>query len=323
MDRREFLKLVAAAGAGAVAARAGLAAEDPPTAAPPPAPAPLPRRRYGAQGPELSVIGFGGIVVSGIEPQEAAEVVAWAVDRGVNYFDVAPSYGNAEERLGPALAPHRKKVFLACKTAKRDAAGARAELTRSLELLKTDHFDLYQLHGLAKKEDVETAFGPGGALETLVSAREEGLVRWLGFSAHDADLAVDALSRFRFDSVLVPLNAVCVENGKFGPTVVDKAKETGTTLLGLKALAWTKWKEGEERTYPKCWYRPADDPELAGLLLRYALDLPVASTIPPGDARLFRLAVELAARHRPLTARERQALLARLEGVEPLFRHRA
>ncbi len=142
------------------------------------------KRAYGKTGRDLSVLGFGAIIVMDVTPAEADQYVGEATERGVNYFDVAPSYGNAEERLGPALAPYRDDVFLACKTGRRDAAGAREELERSLQRLKTDHFDLYQLHALTSDEDIAQAFGPGGAMETFVNAREEGKVRpwpqWTG-----------------------------------------------------------------------------------------------------------------------------------------------
>src|SRR5438105_6993856 len=121
-------------------------------------------RTLGRTGAQLSVIGFGGIVVNGLEQDEANRVVAGVVERGVTYFDVAPSYGNgeSEEKLGPALEPFRKDTFLACKTGMRDAKGAQEELDRSLRRLRTDHFDLYQLHGVTELEDVERVFAPGG-----------------------------------------------------------------------------------------------------------------------------------------------------------------
>ena len=132
------------------------------------------KRAYGNTGEQLSMIGFGGILVMNAEPEAAAHIVAEAVDRGINYFDVAPSYGNAEERLGPALEPYRDRVFLACKTGKRTRDEAAAELRDLLQRLRTDHFDLYQLHGLTTREELEQAFAPGGAMETFVAARDQG-----------------------------------------------------------------------------------------------------------------------------------------------------
>ena len=141
MKRRDFLKAAAISTAALAADRAvstGKAQELSDSNA-----AQLPRRPYGDTGIELSIISFGGIVVMNADAEHASQVVGEAVERGVNYFDVAPSYGNAEEKLGPALEPYRKDVFLACKTGQRTAEGAQTEFDRSLELLRTDHFDLY------------------------------------------------------------------------------------------------------------------------------------------------------------------------------------
>jgi aryl-alcohol dehydrogenase-like predicted oxidoreductase len=163
------------------------------------------KRQLGKTSESLSMIGFGGILVMDEDPPTASRLVAEAVDRGINYFDVAPTYGNAEERLGPALEPYRKSVFLACKTEKRTAAEATEALHGSLEHLRTDYFDLYQLHAVTTMEEVEQILGPGGALEAFVQAREEGLVRYLGFSAHSEEAAVALLDGFGFDSILFPL----------------------------------------------------------------------------------------------------------------------
>ncbi len=167
---------------------------------------PIPKRPYGRTKERLSIIGFGGMVVKNVTPKEAGNFVAEAVNGGVNYFDVAPYYGNAQRRLGPALKPYRQKCFLACKTLERDAAGSAKELKESLKLLQTDHFDLYQLHALTDVDEVEQAFGPGGAMETLLKARQDGTVRYLGFSAHSEEAAHAAMDRFPFDSILFPLS---------------------------------------------------------------------------------------------------------------------
>ncbi|MEM2480310.1 MAG: aldo/keto reductase, partial [Candidatus Bathyarchaeia archaeon] len=141
------------------------------------------RRRYGKTNVELSVVGFGGILVMNESQESANRIVSEAIERGINYFDVAPSYGDAEERLGPALKPYRSSVFLACKTAKRTRKEAWEELHQSLKRLCTDHFDLYQLHGVTTLEEVDQIFSEGGAIEALIEAREQGLTKYLGFSA--------------------------------------------------------------------------------------------------------------------------------------------
>lgn len=283
----------------------------------------VPRRTY-KDGIEISVIGFGGIVVVGQEPKVGADDVAWAFDRGINYFDVAPSYfeGEAEIKLGQSLQPYRDRSFLACKTGRRDAAGARMELERSLDRLKTDHFDLYQFHSVTTMEDVEQILGVGGALETFVKAREEGKVRYLGFSAHNEEAALALLDGFDFDSVLFPVNFVCYAQGKFGPAIMAKAKEKGVTRLALKALALQPWGESEDRAYAKTWYRPIDEKEKMARALRFTLSESVTAAIPPGEETLFRLAVDLAAAFEPISDEERAELLASARESDPIFSSR-
>src|SRR5215472_14880163 len=133
------------------------------------------RRPYGTTGRELSIIGLGGGALCGMTQEEADAIVGEALERGVNYFDVAPSYGQEQEtekRLGPALQGRRDQVFLACKTGRRDRVGAEEELQRSLKHLQTDYLDLYQLHAISSREEVEQAFGPDGAMETFLAAQK-------------------------------------------------------------------------------------------------------------------------------------------------------
>jgi aryl-alcohol dehydrogenase-like predicted oxidoreductase len=279
------------------------------------------KRAYGNTGEQLSIIGFGGILVMNAEPETAARIVAEAVDRGINYFDVAPSYGNAEERLGPALEPHRDRVFLACKTGKRTRDEAAAELRDSLRRMRTDHFDLYQLHALTTREEMEQVFAPGGAMEAFVAARDQGLVRYLGFSAHSVETALEALERFPFDSILFPTNWVNYFQANFGPQVVARAQEKGVARLALKAMARTLWPEGTtERPFAKCWYEPVTDPKEADLALRFTLSQPITAAIPPGEEKFFRMALDIAERFQPLTETELAELQRRAGGLKPIFR---
>ena len=250
------------------------------------------KRVLGRTGRRLSVIGFGGIVVRDVSPAEAANDVARAVDRGINYFDVAPSYGNAEERLGPALEPYRDDVFLACKTVQRLAKDVDAELTCSLERLKTDHLDLYQFHGVSSLEDADTILAPGGALEAFVAARERGLIRHIGFSAHSEEAALRLLDAFPFDSVQIPVNLFCWRDGGFGPRVCAKAVEKGTGILAIKALAKRRVQKGEQKLWPKCWYVPIDSAPEAKAALAFTLSQPVTLAISPGHAELLWLACD-------------------------------
>ncbi len=306
MVRRSFLK---SAVAGQAAAGLGLAAR------------PIPKRVY-RDDVKLSVIAFGGIVVMGMEQAGADREVAASVERGINYFDVAPSYGRgeAEQKLGPALKPYRKDVFLACKTQKRDAAGARAELEQSLKRLHTDHFDLYQFHAVSSMEDVEKILAPGGAGEAFLKARQEGKVRYLGFSAHNAEAAIALMDRMKLDSILFPVNFVLFAQGNFGPQILAKAKEKGMARLALKAMAYSPWPKGEPRTHAKCWYKPVADPALAAKAVRFTLSQEITAAVPPGDERLYRRALDIAAGFTPMKKAEQDALLASTRGVEPLFR---
>jgi aryl-alcohol dehydrogenase-like predicted oxidoreductase len=281
---------------------------------------PLPKRRY-KDDIELSVIGFGGIVLMGLPQRDANDVVAKTVERGVNYFDVAPSYGRgeAEQKLGQALAPCRKNVFLACKTMERDAAGSQEELLRSLKRLRTDHFDLYQFHAVTKSEDVEQIFAVGGAMETVLRAREEGKIKYIGFSAHSESAALAMMDRFPFDSILFPFNMVCYEQGNFGPAVMEAAKQKGVARLALKMLARGPWPDGAKRTYPKAWYEPILDAETARAAVRFTLSEDVTAAIPPGDLDLFNLALTLASDFQPLSPEERAEILAGTRSLRPLF----
>jgi aryl-alcohol dehydrogenase-like predicted oxidoreductase len=280
------------------------------------------RREY-RDGIQLSIIGFGGIVVCGMERAEAERSVARAIDRGVNYFDVAPSYfdGEAEIKLGEALKGKRGGVFLACKTTERAAGPSRAELERSLTRAHTDHFDLYQFHAVTTGAEVERIIGPGGAGETFRKAKEEGKVRYLGASCHSVEAALALMEGFPLDSILFPINFACFANGAFGPQVIEAARKRGIARLALKALAHTPWAEGEEKAYPKCWYRPVSDRELARTSLYFTLSQPITAAIPPGDERLFSMALDLACDFLPLTQGEQVAVLESAKGITPIFRY--
>jgi aryl-alcohol dehydrogenase-like predicted oxidoreductase len=269
---------------------------------------------------QLSILGLGGMTLVGMDQADASKLVAEALHRGINYFDVAPFYGDgeAETKLGTALQKHRRGVFLACKTLERRGTGARSELERSLARMRTDHFDLYQFHALSSLEEVEQIFAPSGAAEAFVRAREQGLVRFLGFSAHSEEAACAMLDRFTFDSVLFPVNYVCYARA-FGPQVMDKAKHRGVARIALKALADRKWRRGERREYPNCWYKPIAEGRRALDALRFSLSEDVTAALPPGDPRLFRMAVELAARFTPLTAEERRRILESARTLHPLW----
>ncbi|HOL55318.1 MAG TPA: aldo/keto reductase, partial [bacterium] len=171
--------------------------------------------------------------------------------------------------------------------------------------------------------DFEVAMGPGGAMETFVKAKDEGLIRYIGFSAHSVEVALKLLDAFQFDSVLFPLNWVNYFNANFGPQVVEKAMAKGVARLALKAMAKTVIPEGQSRKYEKCWYLPVDEPELASLALRFTLSQPITAAIPPGEPKLFKMALDIAEKFTPITEEEIRLLKEKAKGLEPIFRLRS
>jgi len=319
MRRREFLKKMAATG---VATFAGLqlAGCGKKIAATPEEEKLLPKRPYGKTGEKLSIIGLGGVTVSNTPQLEVNNIVHEAIDKGVNYVDVAPTYGNAEELLGPALQGYRDRIFLACKTQKREKEGAANELRLSLEKLKTDRFDLYQFHAITTMKDVDTIFGKGGAIEAFEEAKEQGLIRYIGFSAHSVKAALAAMDRFDFDSILFPVNFVLYHKENFGPQVVEKAEEKGVARLALKAMAKGRWpKDSDKSEFPKCWYQPVSDPRVANMALRFTLSQPITAAVPPGDPKLFRMAMDIASQFTPIKEEEEQELKEIAQNQNPIF----
>jgi len=277
------------------------------------------RRMLGKTGAVLSVIGVGGLVPTGEKPSRVSQIVARAVDRGVDFFDTGPCYSDSEELLGPALRPYRKSVFLACKTDGRTSKEALRELHQSMRRLETDYFDLYQLHGVVTLEEVAQITGPKGALETLVKAQEQGLARYLGFSAHSEEAALALLDQFDFDSVLFPFNWVSWHQGNFGPAVLARAQQKGVGILAIKALAKRKLGEGEKKRWPKCWYVPVDSRDEASLALRFVLSKPVTSAVSPSHAEFLWWACDIADRFEPLSREEEELVAKSSEGLEPIF----
>ena len=281
------------------------------------------KRMLGKTGEMLSIIGFGGIVVRDATAQEASERVKMAIDTGINYFDVAPSYGNAEQMLGPALEPYRKDVFLACKTQKRNREEAEAELEQSLRNLRTDHFDLYQFHAVTTLDDVEKIHAPGGAMETFLKARKDGRIRFIGFSAHSVEAALAMMDRFDYDTILFPFNFATWNAGNFGPQVLARAQEKKMGILALKAMAKGPWPKNADRTkYPKCWYEPLATNEDILMGLRFTLSHPITAAVPPGDENLFRTALTLHERITPLKNQEVIMIREKALKGDPLFSYK-
>jgi len=251
------------------------------------------RIALGKTGMEIGRVVFGGIVVSGAEQRDADWQVADAVEAGVNYFDVAPTYGDAEQRLGPALAPHRSNCFLACKTTQRSAASAKAEIEQSFKNLQTDWFDVYQMHALNTLAEVDEAFNADGVMEVLVKAKADGLIRFIGLTSHNAEAALAALARFDFDTVMFPINWALGLGTGFEGGLPEYCAGKGIGLLGMKTLAHRKWRDGEERVYPKSWCKIIYGDDALGVnAVKYTLSRKAHAVVPPGNYDSFSFCVD-------------------------------
>ena len=169
-------------------------------------------RKFGRTGFDISAVSYGGIVSMQDGQAASDRYVAWAIDQGVNYFDVAPSYGDAEEKLGNSLKPYRKDIHLACKTGERLKVNAEKELAQSMQRLHTDHFDVYQLHAIAGMQDVETAFGPGGVMEMVSTLKKRGIAANVGITAHNEDAALKCLELAYCALCLLMSSFSCFDN---------------------------------------------------------------------------------------------------------------
>jgi len=280
------------------------------------------KRSLGRTGEMLSMLGFSGLAMRNVTPELASQSVKLAIDTGVNYFDVAPAYGDAEIMLGPALEPFRRNVFLSCKTGQRTKDEAREELERSLTRMRTDHFDLYQFHNVARLSEVDAITGTGGALETFLEARKEGKIRFIGFSAHTVEAAMALMDRFDFDTIMFPVNYASWYAGNFGPQVLARAHDNKMGIIALKPMVRGPWpKDADRSKYPRCWYEPLVEPEEARMGLRFTLSHPVTSAMPPGDTELVKLAFSMSDKLNPLDKKEVDEIKTKGLAGNPLFKY--
>lgn len=320
MKRRSFIKVVGAAAGGYAIDFSGLHGRD---AGQVDHPSGLPRRVLGRTGEMISIVGFPGLALSHCDQDQSNAGIRDAFEKGVNYFDVAPAYGKdgeCEIKMGIGLRQlDRSQIFLASKTKMRDREGAQKELERSLKRLETDHFDLYQLHHLWNPADVVEALGPGGALEAVLKAKEEGKIRHIGFSAHTTKAALDAMRGFRFDTVMFPINFVEYFKIGFGREVIELANRQGAALLSIKTLSHGRWPEGAYRKR-EWWYRSAEEKQEVELAVRFALSLEgVVAGIPPSFLDLLDKAITAGKSFRPIADDEAAQLQALSASCLSLF----
>jgi predicted aldo/keto reductase-like oxidoreductase len=260
----------------------------------------LPKAKFGRTGHLSTRTLFGAAAFWDVTQNEANRILDMILEEGINHIDTAHSYGKAEERLGPWLKHHRDEFFLATKTEQRTYAGAKEELHRSLELMHTDHIDLWQMHLLVEPDEWETAMGPGGALEAFVEAREQGIVRFLGVTGHGTSVArmhMRSLQRFDFDSVLLPFNYAMMQNPTYAAELqelVSYCMEKDIAVQTIKSITKGPW--GDKPKTRNTWYEPLEDQDEIDQAVAYVLKNPGFFLNTVGDINLLPKVLEAAKR---------------------------
>lgn len=280
------------------------------------------RRAFGRTGHMSSCTIFGAAALGRVTQDEADRTMELLLERGVNHIDTANSYGESERRIGPWMPRHRDQFFLATKTEERSYAGAKEHLHRSLDLLRTDHIDLWQMHVLVKPDEWERAFGAGGALEAFIEAKEQGLVRHLGVTGHYTVagwMHRRSLERFDFDAVLLPYNYAMMQNATYRAdfeALMALCQERNVAVQTIKSCTRGPW-PGEERT-AATWYEPFTEPEELDAAVGWVLRRPGIFLNTPGDIHLLPRVLDAAARVRPGPQAELDAAMEALHPT-PLF----
>ena len=282
-------------------------------------------KQFGRTGHLSSRVIFGGAALRGISQDEADRVLEILLRRGVNHLDVAASYGDgeAESHMGPWMAEHRKDFFLATKTGKRSYAEARDELHGSLERLRVESVDLIQMHNLTDPDEWEQAFSPGGALEALIEAREQGLARFIGVTGHGytaAEMHLKSLERFGFDSVLLPYNYVMMQNQLYARSfekLEKRCAKGNAALQTIKCLARRPWQG--ERDHPT-WYQPLDEAEAIRRAVSWVLGNPEVFLVSTADIQLLPRILEAAGRADSRSSEAEMQQMLQHYDMQPIFR---
>ena len=280
-------------------------------------------RRFGRTGHMSTIAIFGGAAFWEISQQDADKVIEMIIEAGVNHIDVAPLYGQAEERIGPWMPRERERFFLGCKTTERTKDGAWSEMQRSLKRLQTETFDLYQCHAITTMEELDAITMKGGALEAFVEARQRGLIQFIGITGHGADapqIYLEALRRFDFDSVLFPLNFVQMANPEFRKYTEEliatcKAKDVGTMII--KAITKGPW--GEKAHTATTWYEPFDKMDEIQRTVNFALSYDVTGFCTPGDTKILPMVLKACENFKRLGNSELEEMIKSGNQYEPLF----
>ena len=278
---------------------------------------------FGKTGHQSTRILFGAAALGGMKQDKADRVLEVLLEYGINHLDTAASYGESELRIGPWMREHRKRFFLATKTGDRSYQGARDSLHRSLERLQVDQIDLIQMHNLAAEDEWTTALGAGGALEALVEARAQGLVRFIGVTGHGSQIAAmhrRSLERFAFDSVLFPYNFTMLNIAQYAADVdalLKLCRERGVATQTIKSVARRRWQNGDGPKFS--WYEPLRDRDAIRRGVHFVLSQPGLFLNSSSDATILRDILDAASEKPAAPARaEMEADVARY-AMQPLF----
>jgi aryl-alcohol dehydrogenase-like predicted oxidoreductase len=280
-------------------------------------------RRFGRTGHMSTIAIFGAAAFYEISQADADKVMEQVIAAGINHIDVAPSYGQAEIRIGPWMPRERQRFFVGCKTTERTKAGAWNELQQSLKRLQTDHFDLYQLHAVTTFEELDQVTGPGGALEAAVEARKAGLTQFIGITGHGVEspaIYLEALRRFDFDSILFPLNFVQMGNPQYrqnAEALIAECRKKDVGTMIIKFIAKGPW--GEREHTATTWYEPFEQFDEIQRGVNFALSYDVTGICTAGDTRVLPLVLKACENFTPLLMEEREKLIELGKEYQPLF----
>jgi len=279
---------------------------------------------FGRTGHLSTRVLFGAAALSRATQAQADEAIETLLQYGVNHIDTSASYGDSELLLGHSLAKYRDQFFLATKTDDRTYDAAKESLQRSLERLKTDHLDLFQFHCVIEDTELETLLGPKGALEAVIDARRQGLVRFIGITSHSLRAPIihqKSLARFDFDSILLPWNYQLASNTEYAAnfkTVLKTAKEKNVAVQIIKTAARRWWSDKNQR-WSTTWYEPYGDQKSMDLAIHWALATPGVFINSPGDVKLLPMVLDAASRYEKAPADGQMQELMRTQDGKPLW----
>ena len=281
------------------------------------------RRPFGRTRHQSTVTLFGGAALARATQDEADRALEVLLRYGVNHIDTASRYGDSELRIGPWMARHRRDFFLATKTGMRSAREAREDLHRSLERLRVDSVDLIQLHSLGHPDDWDQAMGPDGALEALVEAKAQGLVRAIGVTGHGWTIAAmhrRSLARFDFDSILLPYNFFMAQNDRYREAfheVTAICRERNVAVQTIKAIARGPWAT-TDRSHTT-WYQPLERQEEIDRAVHWVLGRPEIFLNTAGDLALLPKILDAASRFERRPSDDEMAALHDATRMSSLF----